>query len=426
MNFRLSSLLCALLALSLIQIVSASEATVTPSMTPVIDLSAESWGSGESFRLDGEWHAFWGQLYTPSEIKTTTSQAIEFKVPAVWGDESDAKKRLPALGYMTYHVKVRVPKDVDPLYLYLPDMPSANKLWVNGKFMTGNGIIGKTQAFEEPDFLPKVLQMPEQHNGELELVLQLSNYHYREGGVWYSLRLTDDSGLFAMSQRPVLFAVLFSTILIVIGVYNLSMFAFRAKEVAALYFGWLCLVVGFRRLLIDERVIYMFDLFSWTTLQRLEHLCFYLALPLFVGFFCSMYRTHIPKWTIRTSWVSVSPFLLLCFVYPARIYTEFNVMFQMLVVVSMIYACCLYIKIVIEKGKNIKFFGISLLLMVLTVIHDILKSNSLIPTTDNIAHFGVLAFVVTQSISLQRYYLMNLNLVEAMSAQLKNRNQELV
>jgi len=408
------------------QIVRASETEIIPSSTPIVDLRDQAWASGESFRLDGEWHAYWGELYSPSEIKSVQSEAIEFRVPAVWSDHSEAKKRLPALGYMTYHVKVLVPKDLYPLYLYLPDMPSANKLWVNGKFITGNGKIGKTQEFEEPDFLPKVLQMPEQHNGELELVIQLSNYHYREGGIWYSLRLTDATGVFSMSQRPVIFAVLFSTILIVIGMFNLSMFAFRVKEVAALYFGWLCLVVGFRRLLIDERVMYMFDLFSWTTLQRLEHLCFYLALPLFIGFFSSLYRKHIPKWTIRGSWLSVLPFLLLCLAFPARIYTEFNVVFQILVVVSVLCVCCLYTKVVIEKGRNIKFFGTSLLLLALAVIHDILKSNGLISTTNNIAHFGVLVFVVTQSLSMQRHYLKNLNLVEAMSSKLKHRNQELV
>lgn len=430
MNFRLSSLLYVLFALSLMQILQASELERTsrtaPPVTPIIDLSEQAWATGESFNLDGVWHAYWDKLYTPSDIASTSTLPVEYKVPAVWGDRPDALIRLPTMGYMTYHVKVRVPKNIDPLYLYLPDMPSANKLWVNGKFITGNGIIGKTQEFEEPDFLPKVLQMPEHHNGELELVIQLSNYHYREGGIWYSLRLTDSSGVFAMSQRPVILAVLFSTILIVIGVFNLSMFAFRVKEIAALYFGWLCLVVGFRRLLIDERVMYMFDLFSWTTLQRLEHLCFYLALPLFIGFFSSLYRTHIPKWTIRGSWISVLPFILLCFAFPARIYTEFNVMFQMLVVVSVFYVCCLYIKVVIEKGRNIKFFGTSLLLLASAVLHDILKSNGLISTTNNIAHFGVLVFVVTQSLSLQRHYLKNLNLVEAMSSKLNHRNQELL
>jgi len=327
---------------------------------------------------------------------------------------------------MTYRTRVMLPEKIQPLYLYVPDMPSAYKLWVNGELIAKNGTVGKTQEFEIPHFLPKVVQVPMHHKGELDLVIQLSNYHYREGGIWFSLRLTDDAGVFSVAQRPVILAVLFGTILIVFGLYNLSMFAFRSKEVAALYFGWLCLAVGLRRLLIDERVIYMFDLFSWDTLQRIEHLCFYLSLPLFVGFFCSLYRSHIPAWSIRSSWLSISPFVLLCLAFPVRIYSELNFSFQMVVVASIAFVCCLYIKVAKEKGKNIKFFGISLLLMALAVIHDVLKSNGIIPTTSNIAHFGVLAFVASQSLALQRHYLKNLSLVEAMSTKLESRNKELL
>ena len=100
----------------------------------------------------------------------------------------------------------------------------------------------------------------------------------------------------------------------------------------------------------------MFDLFSWDTLQRIEHLCFYLSLPLFVGFFCSLYRSHIPAWSIRSSWLSISPFVLLCLAFPVRIYSELNFSFQMVVVASIAFVCCLYIKVAKEKGKNIKFF----------------------------------------------------------------------
>jgi signal transduction histidine kinase/DNA-binding response OmpR family regulator len=55
-----------------------------------------------------------------------------------------------------------------------------------------------------------------------------------------------------------------------------------------------------------------------------------------------------------------------------------------------------------------------------------LKANCLVGTNINIAHFGVLAFVIAQSIALQRTYLKSLDLVEAMSRQLKIRNKELV
>ncbi len=428
MYSRIFPWLYLLLNMLSVHVAYADEGEIKPKFPtiPFIDLRDDTWGDGSAYRLDGMWHAYWGKLYSPPEIETTLIRPIEFPVPAVWGAKSNTETILPVLGYMTYRTRVMVPEKIQPLYLYVPDMPSAYKLWVNGELIAKNGTVGKTQEFEIPHFLPKVVQVPMHHKGELDLVIQLSNYHYREGGIWFSLRLTDDAGVFSVAQRPVILAVLFGTILIVFGLYNLSMFAFRSKEVAALYFGWLCLAVGLRRLLIDERVIYMFDLFSWDTLQRIEHLCFYLSLPLFVGFFCSLYRSHIPAWSIRSSWLSISPFVLLCLAFPVRIYSELNFSFQMVVVASIAFVCCLYIKVAKEKGKNIKFFGISLLLMALAVIHDVLKSNGIIPTTSNIAHFGVLAFVASQSLALQRHYLKNLSLVEAMSTKLESRNKELL
>ncbi|WP_231878364.1 sensor histidine kinase KdpD, partial [Oleiphilus sp. HI0117] len=86
----------------------------------------------------------------------------------------------------------------------------------------------------------------------------------------------------------------------------------------------------------------------------------------------------------------------------------------------------MYLKVVQAGGKRVKAFGASLLILALTVIHDVLKANGIFGTPFNVAHFGVLAFVISQSIALQRNYLKNLDLVEAMSKQLKSRNKELI
>jgi signal transduction histidine kinase/CheY-like chemotaxis protein len=416
-----------------------------PNPVPTFDLRESSWGQKQSFRLDGLWNGYWGKFLSPQEITQTSEQAIKFPVPGVWSsrpyryvpnneiqtiDEdyndpfSDQTPILPALGYMTYHSKVLVPADIDRLHLYIPDMPSAYKLWVNGELSAQNGEIGHFQNQETPDFQPKTIPILN-HQGQLDIVIQLSNFHYREGGIWFSLRLTDDSGKFEMDLQPIILAVFFGAILIAIGLYNFSLFAFRSKEVTALYFGLLCLTVGFRRLLIDERVAYMFDAFSWTTLQRIEHICFYLTLPLFMGFFAALYKKHIPQWTSSVSWVLTSPFLLICLTFSNRFYTELNVAFQALVVGCVSYATLMYFKVINEKGKNVKAFGASLFILILTVLHDVLKANGLV-STNNIAHFGVLAFVISQSIALQRSYLKSLDLVEAMSVQLKSRNKELI
>ncbi len=417
--------------------------------TPTLDLRQASWGQAEEFKLDGLWHAYWGAFVDPAEIYHTELEPFLFPVPGVWSDQprkknrhtldsffieqhapegeqlsENASKVLPALGFMTYHAKVLLPNNLGDVFLYIPDMPSAYKLFVNGIEVARNGETGYFQNTEKPGFLPKVVRLS--HQGELDLVIHLSNFHYREGGIWFSLRLTDETGYFAMAQQPVISAVFFAAILIAIGLYNFSFFAFRSKEVAALYFGLLCLTVGIRRLLIDERVLYLFDWFDWATLQRIEHLCFYLSLPLFMSFFTTLYRKHIPANIPKISWILISPFVVICLIFTNRIYTELNLPFQVLVLISMSFAILMYIQVVRAKGKQVKVFGISLGILLLTVIHDVLKANGLVGTNVNIAHFGVLAFIIAQSIALQRTYLKSLDLVEAMSRQLKTRNKELV
>ena len=250
----------------------------TGKTTPTLDLREKTWGEAEEYKLDGLWHAYWGSFLSQEEIVQTDLEPILFPVPGVWSDQPNKKNRyttyqfipddntsltnididdtvLPALGFMTYHAKVLLPDTLGDVFLYVPDMPSAYQLFVNGELVSSNGEIGFFQNTEVPGFLPKVVKLS--HQGELSIVIQLSNFHYREGGIWFSLRLTDESGFFNMHQRPIISAVFFAGILIAIGLYNFSFFAFRSRELAALNFGLLCIIVGIRRLLIDERVLYL-------------------------------------------------------------------------------------------------------------------------------------------------------------------------
>ena len=90
MLLRFSLLWCMLFSIFSMQIVYANETKLSTSPVPIIDLSNVKWGLGESYRLDGLWHAYWEKLYTPAEIEAVSIPPIEFPVPAAWGDKSDA------------------------------------------------------------------------------------------------------------------------------------------------------------------------------------------------------------------------------------------------------------------------------------------------------------------------------------------------
>jgi len=409
--------------------IAHAEETIAPNDVrlagAVIDLREQSWEQGKVHALDGLWDSYWNIFIPADQINTTPIKAKKFPVPAMWGERSSIGYERSSQGHMTYHLKVLIPLEKQSIHLYIPDMPSAYKLWVNTELKAQNGIPAATQNAETPDFRPHVIQIQD-HQGVLDIVVHLSNFHYREGGIWYSLRVTDDSGLFQLHEKSVIFAVFFGAILIAIGLMNLALFVSRTKEFTALYFGLLCISVGLRRLLIDERVLYLFDFTSWEVLQRLEHLCFYLTLPFFIGFFSALFRQNVPVWSTRITWLSTMPFLFICIFFSNRIYTEMNISFQILVMVSVSWVIVLYLRMLIAKTTQFTSFGISLLIMGFTVCHDVLKSNGIIGTTENIAHFGVLAFIVSQTIALQRNYLKSLTLVEDMSAELQGRNKELI
>lgn len=392
--------------------------------TATIDLRDKDWGQALAFELDGQWDTYWLQLLQPQQLASGDFDARRYPVPDVWGHKAHTENPPPALGYMTYHVRLLVPEHLSDFYLYLPDMPSAYKAWANGKVIAQNGEVGQNRQQETPAFLPQVAHIDDP-DGIIDLVLHISNYHYREGGIWFSLKLTDDTGMAELYWKPALWAVFFGSVLIAIGLFNTTMFAFRRQEMAALYFGLLCTVIGLRRLLIDERVLYHLELFDWATLQRIEHLCFYAALPLFMGYFSALYRQYVPSWSTRISWLLICPFVAICLFFSARIYTELNVSFQMLVLISLCFAVFQYLKAIISGAENTRAFGLGLLVLAITVINDVLKANDYIDTP-NIVHLGILAFVITQALSLQKRYLRSLSLVEDMSTQLEKRNEELL
>lgn len=440
-NLSLSRWLCALVWL-LAGTASAgafSAAAVDPvARDGLIDLRSVPWGQGRAFALDGLWQVYPGQLLSPQDL-VSLRPAGEFPVPATWltpvsptsgvahldpGSAATPVTRLEAAGAVTYRLRIRVPSTLPEFFLYVPDMPSAVRLWANGAPLLERGRVALTADAEQPGFRPEVVRIPG-GVAEIDLVMQVSNFHYREGGVWFSLELTDASGRFRLERLPLMLAVGVAGVLLALGLFNLTLYAYRRKERTALYFGLLCLVVGGRRLLIDERVLYWYDRFDWATLQRVEHLLFYLSLPLFIAFFAERFRSWVKPMAERFCWALTLVFVVLCIVLPNRLYTEFNLPFQLLVVVFLSWVGVVFSRVMFHERGAVADFAISLGVLCVAVLHDVLKANDVL-ATPNVAHFGVLAFAVSQSLTLQRSYLRNLRLVESMSRQLRSRNQELM
>lgn len=394
----------------------------------MINLSDKSWGNGEIHTLAGNWDFYWGEFIasdtTSKQNGSPEDRATTMSVPGAWNAKKSTKDPFPPMGYASYRVTILVPESFTHLYLYMPDMASAYQLWSNGKQVGGNGSIGTSKSMETPAYLPKVMDVfPE--NGVIDLVIQTSNFHYQWGGIWYEPLITDDSGVFSIREKPLISATIFSSLLIGAAFFSMALFLSRRQDKKVLFFSLLSFNIGIRRLLTDERALYLFDWFDWSSLQAIENICVYLILPLFLYYFAACFPHEIKKYVPRLGALVAAPFCLAAMISEVHIYTRFNIPFQVTLVVLIPYVTYTYIQVYQAKRSGAKMFGFSLLIFALAVINDVLNYNYLIDTP-NMIHFGALAFVFFQLALLIRRYLINFKTIETISAELTKRNQELV
>lgn len=271
-----------------------------------IDLRKSDWSIGQVHALQGDWDFYWKQLISPEQFSTNKSEPISFPVPGAWNSPPEGTQVFPGFGYATYKTNILVPSDKTDIFLAIPDMASAYTLWSNGKVVAENGVVGTSKATETPAYLPKFVSLIP-NDGELELVLQTSNFHYQWGGVWYPLKLTDAEGIYELREMPIIRSMLSATVLIAAGLFGLFMFFSRPKEKVLLYFSLLCLAMGLRRLLIDERIIYFTFGEHWSFLQALENICTYLAFPFFISYFSYKFPIKFSNKAIQLSWLMDFP-----------------------------------------------------------------------------------------------------------------------
>lgn len=388
-----------------------------------LDLRHHHWDTGQHFSLAGHWDFYWQNLLAPETPKLPEQKRLRAPVPGAWTTISDENGLLPGHGFGTYRVRLLVPENIDRFYLYLPDMASAYALWANGQKVSARGQVGRHRHQEQPDYGPSTIELQAQ-NGVINLTLHTSNYHYQWGGLWYEPKLTDQSGLFTMRELPTISAAAFSTLLFGSGMLSLSLFAFRRKDRKLLFFSLLCFVMGLRRLLIEERLLYDLEWFDWHTLQSLENLSIYLALPLLLGYLQHLFPQEFHRRLTQLGLVFCLPFCVAALSMDVDQYTRLNVPFQILSVALIPFIFYRYSLALRHRRKGARMFGLSLLVFTLAVLNDVLNYSYLIDTP-NLIHIGTLAFVLFQLGSMVNRYLQNFRTIEHMTLALQESNREL-
>lgn len=212
----------------------------------VLDLRGVE-GNTKIAPLQGEWEFIYGKLLKPDEI--TGIANIENKetmtVPKSWDEEG-----YPLNGSATYKLTVLIkPEDEQkPLTLFLPEISSSYVLWVNGEIIHSAGTIPCVSS-EGSAYFENALIPIRSVNGRIEIVLQVSNYHFTSAGINDMLLLGENNAVEKWFIQTRAFSCIALGCILMAAFYHLTLFIFRRREKTYLLFSLLCFLCFVRFLL---------------------------------------------------------------------------------------------------------------------------------------------------------------------------------
>ncbi len=375
-----------------------------------LDLSAWRPESDGLLRLDGEWRHFPRRLLAPGD----PALAAPAPALAVLPDTFDADDRdpgmAPGFGYATYTLTIRLPPGAPPLALRFSILATAFNLWANGELVAQAGRVAPSAAEERPELRPQVALLPPHPGADLELVLQVSNFHYVRGGPWEPISLGTPEAAHAARESRLALAIFLAGAFGIIGLYHVIRWSARRQDPSFLYFAFVCFGMALRGLAVEE--IYLLDLFpgiSWATLLRLEYASLLIIVPAATMFLAELFPGDQPAFVIRGyTGVSLAGLAAVA-VLPPQVFSRGLPALQFLCVSCAVVGAVLVGRSLVRGREGAGLFLFGELAIAVTGIHDVLISiYRSLPTgtwlVDSIylQPFGLFTFVLSQAVLLAR------------------------
>jgi two-component sensor histidine kinase len=308
----------ALLAAAALSLASLAGCVAPSAKTPqssggVLDLRGYRFDLGESAPLSGQWD------FIPASLDATLEDfakpgIAQRRVPDLWN--SDEAGGRGGKGYASYHLTVLLPPDAPKLAFHYLSCSTAFRIEVDGKEIVQVGVPSADPRSARAAYRPGFVRLGDLGD-RMEIVVRVSNYAYRSGGMWYPLFLGESSAVEAKHHREFAVALAQATALFVMGAILLVLFGLRRKDRALLYNGLFAFVMTLRVLVTGEYILTDFwPSIPFELLVKLEYLTVSLSFPAATAFFAALFpdlvsrrlrRACIAPSLIYTAFVLVLP-----------------------------------------------------------------------------------------------------------------------
>ncbi|MCF8223855.1 MAG: sensor histidine kinase [Bacteroidales bacterium] len=289
-------------------------------------------------KLNTEWEFYWERHISPGALQDSpASPDAIVKVPSYW---TEYKAEIPGIekyGYATYRLTILVPRNIRTLAFDIPVFDSAFRIYIDGKLAGRNGLAGDKESVTRPAYSPFTYEH-KVNDGEIEIVVNVSNFHHRRGGFWLPMRVGTPENINKAVSNRLLYSHVNDGILLSFALFFLIFYLLFRRNESMLFFALAIIGMLIRSVSTGSFVILSLMDLEWTTLIRLEYIGAFMALIFGALYFYKIFPDRFFRVFVIIISVLFSLSIILVIISPVSIFASAIRIFIPSVTALLIYA----------------------------------------------------------------------------------------
>ncbi|MCP4753707.1 MAG: hypothetical protein GY866_22715 [Proteobacteria bacterium] len=393
----------------------------------ILDLRGWNLAYDGNVELSGEWEFYWSRFLAPEDFnKAIPPIATGFaKIPGPWNGYSSEGGRLSSDGFATYRLKVLINNPDECLAFRFGQVHTAFTVYVNGMEIGSQGTVGASPKTSNPEDL-RFVSMFQSKEDQMEIVLQVSNFHHAKGGLRHSIQFGTERNIRTRRENSLAWDLFLFGGIFIMALYHLGLFLVRPQDKSTLFFGMFCLSIAAYTLVRGEN--YFNQLFPAAG-YTLKYCVLYFSFSFAVPFCCLFIHSLFPREASLR--IVIATFVLSTAFFGTLVFASVKMASTILPFYLLpLFVATGYIVAVVFLAFKRKREGALIILpgffvLFLAMVNDLLNAYDLIHTRD-LASFGLFVFIFSQACLLSFRFLQTFSYVESLSTILDRQNKTLI
>lgn len=328
-------------------------------------------------------------------------------------------------GYGSFFTSVEIPDEWvgQSISIRKEYILCADELYINGNLVDKIGKISKEKSDYIARYDTRIITIVPETN-ILNIVVHASNFDDRIGA-YKPMEIGLSDTIFLKLQMSTAKELFLIGAIVIMGIYHLGLYVRRKNDMSSLYFGFFCLMIATRNILMGERIlIKILKLPDWEVVSKVAYISVFLSLICIFRFCYYVFKDYISEKYNKILSVFVYVCVIITLFTPNLIYDNLLGLFYIVVSIVFIYLLRGIILATINKEKGAMFFVFTISFLSITVFMDMLNQN-LIINTGSIVPAGLFVFIFSQAYLLTIKSTEAFKNVEKYSKKISKMNEEL-